>query len=155
MGRTRTTWKTGETSLHDRKPKRLSEKHLALITQLASRGCREMDIHRAVDMSAPTWIAYKREHPECAAALAAGQQALHDRLVADLLRMSKKGNVIPALFLLKSRFQYDDRPQGSPETAVHVQIVLPAPMDAVAYARTLEAEGAPALPAPGKAKHER
>lgn len=115
-----------------RRKKPLPRHGLELIEQLAAKGCREIDIGRAVGMSPPTWIDRKNTCPEIQAAFDSGRQRLHDELVNVLVTKAKKGDVVPLLFALKTLFNYrEDAPP--PEMRAQVVINLQAAMPAERY----------------------
>jgi hypothetical protein len=99
------------------------------ITRLAARGVRERDIARAMGMSQPTWIKCKHDFPEVLKALEDGQQQMHDGLVAQLLTRAKKGDVVPALFLLKTRYGYregEELSNARPQVVINLPGSLPS-----------------------------
>jgi len=99
-----------------------------LITKLAARGVREKDIARAVNVSEPTWIKRKNDEPALRAAFDAGRQVMHDALVSKLFERAMKGDIVPALFLLKVVFGYreNDVPDElRPQVVINIPAALP------------------------------
>jgi hypothetical protein len=55
---------------------------------------------------------------------------------------TEKGDVVAAMFLLKCRHNYNDRPTGVEPNSVSVVFQLPAPLDPSAYTKLLHAQTA-------------
>ena len=110
---------------------------LPTIKQLASRGVREQDIARACGIDPTTWVRIRKEDPEAADAWAAGRQVMHDALVGKLYERAMKGDLVPALFLLKCVFHYRE---DSPAEAPSIVINLPPAIPAATYRGALTAE---------------
>jgi hypothetical protein len=131
--------------------KQVAARDLPVITKLASRGVRQQDIARGIGVCAKTWARIMVEDPAAQEAFNAGQAQMHDSLVGVLYERAMKGEIVPALFLLKTRFFYREQGDLSGQEAPRVTIVLPAPLSAEKYAQVIEHEGAPLLPAPDEA----
>ncbi len=96
-----------------------------IITEMASRGHREIDIARRLGiMSLSTWARVKDRDPKALAALEAGRGVEHDRLFGKLYEKALAGDIVALLFLLKTRHGYNDRPEPAPVQAA-IQINLP------------------------------
>lgn len=127
----------GSQPLQTRK-RRVTAEQLVTITEMAARGCREIDIARACGMSQPVFGRLKKEQPEIIDALEAGRQVEHDALRGKLFDLAMNGQVVPAIFLLKTRHGYreNDAPRESASTVV---INLPSALPADQY-RVLDGE---------------
>lgn len=138
------------------RPKKVvAQRQLADITKLAAKGVREQDIYRAIGMSQHTWERQKAEQPEVQAALDAGRQIMHDALVGKLFERAMKGDIVPNLFLLKTRFGYregDEPSETRPQITINMQGTLTAEQyrERIAERRAIDLEAATALPAPTK-----
>ena len=108
-----------------------------VIEQMAARGHREIDIARRLGiMSWSTWTRIKDEDPKALAALEAGRGVEHDRLYGRLFEKAMRGDTIALLFLLKTRHNYNDRPEPAPVQAA-VQINMPSPLGLEDYTRLI------------------
>ncbi len=120
---------------------------LPLITKMAADGARERHIALALGMSVPTWIRCKKDFPEVADALALGQELLYDKIIGRLIEQAKT-NVIAGIYLSKVLFGLRE---GEPPSDSRPQITINLP-GALSLAQfrgaAIEAEAAPALPAP-------
>lgn len=124
---------------------------LPTIKQLASRGVREKDIARACDIDPSTWTKMKVADAKVAEAFAAGRQIMHDALVGKLYERAMAGDLVPALFLLKTTFGYREGDEPSdmrPQITIH----LPGSADSVeAYRQGITIEATRIVPpVPGK-----
>lgn len=108
-------------------PMVLNRSLLPTIKQLAARGVREVDIARACDIHPTTWQRIKNEDAQVAEAFAAGRQKMHDSLVNVLYQNAMKGQLVPALFLLKCVFHYrEDSPAETPSIVINLPSAIPA-----------------------------
>jgi hypothetical protein len=131
-------WKPGTSGNANGRPKaQVAARELPKITKLAASGVREKDIARAIGISAPTWTKLKADDPKLLAAFEAGQQQFHDLLVADALRMSKRGNVAATIFMLKARHGYREN-EVIADNRPHVIINLPAAVPLDQYVKVVE-----------------
>lgn len=108
-----------------------------IIEELASRGCSEVTIARALGMSQDTWRREKSEDPKAVEALERGRAVEHDSLVGKLYESAMKGNVVAALFLLKARHGYREGHTIEHQQNVRVTLELPAALDPNTYARVI------------------
>lgn len=121
------------------KPMTSNARMRAIVFSLAKRGRRERWIYLTLGISAPTWIRMKRDDPKLADVLARGEEAFHNSILDDALRMSKNGNVAASIFLLKSRHQYSETDQSG-DAKPQVIINLPGPTTAEQYTKALTIE---------------
>jgi hypothetical protein len=121
------------------KRKQLTAANLATVTQLASRGCREADIARAVGMCDITWAKYKRDFPATQAALDAGRQIMHDALIGKLYEKAMKGDTVSLIFACKILLGYREN-EVQVEFKPQINITLPGALPLEKFT-TLQAEG--------------
>ncbi len=118
-----------------------------LVRQLAAAGWRSNDIGREVCAASPEQFRRMQEdHPELAAALDAGYGDLHNALVDGLMKAAAKGNFVPAIFLLKSRFAYSESDPADSRPIINITLPGAASLDDF-KGLTLEHAEALALPA--------
>lgn len=114
--------------------KRVGERGLRLIEEMAAKGCHKATVAKALRMAVRTLRECRKRQPEVEEAFQRGEAELHDSLFEVLHEEARSATgqkrVTAAIFLLKSRFGYRD--QGSVEddgrSAVAVNINLPASM---------------------------
>lgn len=145
---TRALASTASFNPNGRPPKKLPADGLALIQKLAARGVRERDIARACGMGHQTFHNLKQQDQSISDALDAGRQQMHDALIGKLYSLAMKGEIVPLLFILKSRFGYSDGQQPQDQRP-QVIINLPAPASVESYppAQIIEHDSVKALEA--------
>jgi hypothetical protein len=107
--------------------KELSRKQLELVIELKRKHLSESTIARAVDMSAPTFIAYKKTHPELQDALDYGKGLAQDQLVGRLVKQGIK-NFVANIFLLKAQHGFSEGGEQASGPHAHVIINIPGAM---------------------------
>ncbi|MES9887278.1 MAG: hypothetical protein ABW140_10730 [Candidatus Sedimenticola sp. 6PFRAG1] len=128
------------------RPKKfIKEGQYKLITEMAARGLREVDIARGLGMAFTTWARIKDEDPKALDALEEGRGIEHEALVGKLFDMAMKGNVVALLFALKSRHGYREGIAIEHNSNVRVTFDLPGALSTDQYAKVIEQE-IPALP---------
>lgn len=116
---------------------------LALVEQLAERGCSVVTISAALGVNKETFLHIRRRDPAVEDAFERGRAREHDRLVGNLNVAAEAGNVVASIFLLKARHGYRE---GEPlEVSVEVNtggvLVVPADMTVEQYLEMKRAEG--------------
>ena len=101
---------------------------LALVEQLAERGCSVVTISAALGVNKETFLHIRRRDQAVDDAFERGRAREHDRLVGNLTTAAESGNVVASIFLLKARHGYRE---GEPmEVNVEVNtggvLVVPA-----------------------------
>lgn len=81
---------------------------IALVEELAGRGCHVSTIARALGMSKDAFRSCRDRQPEVDDAYHAGLAREHDALVGNLRAAADEGNVVANIFLLKARHQYHE-----------------------------------------------
>jgi len=128
------------------RPKKLVHDHqLKIIEKMASKGCSEGTIAKALGMSHPTFIDRKKDQPEVKEALARGLAIEHDQLVGVLFDSAvNKHNITAAMFLLKTRHGYlEGQPLEGTGTKVNVNITLPGALSPSDYGKLIDGESSP------------
>ncbi|MCP8939395.1 hypothetical protein NK718_12795 [Alsobacter sp. SYSU M60028] len=135
--------------------KTLPANGLRIISDLACRGVREVEVARALGMSWHTWKRIREEDQEAKRAWEEAKAIEHDALVSSLFNMAvgapaeydAEGNVVraevkrdawAAAFLLKARHDYRDTgaaSEGGADQRVAVVVNIPAPMSPEDYAK--------------------
>jgi hypothetical protein len=115
-----------------------------LATEMASRGCNEASIAKALQVSPATFKALKKRDEALAAAVEVGRAIEHDHLVGVLRKAADDGYPQAAMFLLKARHGYREQgPDTSAVQAVAVNITLPAARSREDYERELAIDVTP------------
>lgn len=96
-----------------------------LLTRLAGQGIRDDDLRRVCGIPSSDWPEHKRQHPEIQESIDKGRAKMHDSLVAVLYKNAMKGQLVPALFLLKTQFQYRENDPVDNEGGVRINISIP------------------------------
>lgn len=116
---------------------------IELIRDMAARGCSQPTIRRALGIGNSAWQRILKEQEEVGEAYRSGKAEEEDYLVSLLRQAADKGNIISAMFLLKSRHGYVEG--APPDTArTNVTIVLPDALSEEAYLRSIRVEQLPA-----------
>lgn len=113
---------------------------LDIVRNMARLGHPVPSIAAALGMSRETLNQCRQRQPEVDEAFAQGRAGLEFELASSLVEAARKGNIVAAMFALKSMFGYRDNGQTDTAPKVAVQINLPAAMEAKAYAAMIEAE---------------
>jgi len=79
---------------------------IALVEELAGRGCHVSTIARALGMSKDAFRSCRDRQPEVDDAYHAGLAREHDALVDNLRTAADAGTIVANIFLLKARHQY-------------------------------------------------
>lgn len=116
---------------------------LALVEQLAERGCSVVTISAALGVNKETFLHIRRRDQAVDDAFERGRAKEHDRLVGNLTTAAASGNVVASIFLLKARHGYRE---GEPmEVNVEVNtggvLVVPAEVTVEQYLEMKRAEG--------------
>ena len=116
---------------------------LALVEQLAERGCSVVTISAALGVNKETFLHIRRRDQAVDDAFERGRAREHDRLVRNLTTAAESGNVVASIFLLKARHGYRE---GEPmEVNVEVNtggvLVVPAEVTVEQYLEMKRAEG--------------
>lgn len=120
---------------------------LKLIRGLASRGVRDVDIANALRLTPGKFRQLKANNPKVAAAYEEGRAEEHSALRDALFDSAMKGNVVAAIFLLKARHGYNDRPEPAAEAGrVTVEFKLPAPLAPEQYIELTKVAQRPSTP---------
>lgn len=100
---------------------------LEVIRKLAAGGYSNSTIGAKLGLNPSTFTEMVRRDPDVAAACEVGGAILEDELVHELLTAVRKGNPIPAMFLLKTRRGYREQgpSDGSAAPTVNIQINAP------------------------------
>ena len=85
---------------------RVEMRGLALVEELAARGCSVVTIARALGMSREAFNACRKRQPEVEETFERGRAVEHDALVSNLRQAAEEGNIVASIFLLKARHQY-------------------------------------------------
>jgi hypothetical protein len=96
-----------------------------ILTRLASQGIRDDDLRRVCGISSDDWPTHKQQHPDIQDAIDAGRAKMHDSLVAVLYKNALKGQLVPALFLLKTQFSYRENDPVDNNNSNRVTIIIP------------------------------
>lgn len=116
---------------------------LALVEQLAERGCSVVTIAAALGVNKETFVHIRRRDPAVEDAFERGRGREHDRLVANLNTAAESGNVVASIFLLRARHGYQSA-EGI-DVNVNVQtggvLVVPAEVTVEQYLEMKRAEG--------------
>lgn len=124
--------------------RRVGERGLRIVEEMASNGCSETSIAKALRVATSTFREIKKRQPEVGEALERGYSAMEDTLVDQLFRTAMgngKGAVTAAIFLLKTRRGYEGT-----KVPTHITInqdnrqqtmVLPSPDDMDAYMKRI------------------
>lgn len=84
----------------------VTELGLAVVEELAGRGCHVATIARALGMSKDAFKSCRDRQPEVDDAYHRGLAREHDQLVSNLRTAADDGNIVANIFLLKARHQY-------------------------------------------------
>lgn len=138
------------------KPKKALNGHdYPRIAILSARGLREIDIARELGMAVDTWRRIRAEDARAEEAWQEGRGAEHETLVGVLYKAAvEKGNIIAAMFLLKTRHGYVE---GAPQDTQHrlrVTFELPGALKPEDYARIVNAHPTALPPSPEATRDE-
>jgi len=123
-----------------RPKKQLPRNGLQIIRDMAAAGNREIDIARALGMSYDTYHRIKGEFPPAAEALEEGRGIEHQALVGSLFDAAMKGNVVAAMFLLKTRHGYREGYMVEHNSTVNVRFEMPGALPVTQYEKLIEHE---------------
>lgn len=109
-----------------------------IIMQASANGCTIEEMAKALGVGRNTFQEWTDKYPALQQAVTAGRTVEHDKLVGKLFEMAMKGNVVSALFLLKTRHGYTE---GVPlvQNSVSINYNLPAALTPEQYVKTVEA----------------
>jgi hypothetical protein len=112
---------------------------IAIISEVASRGCAERSIAAALGVDYKTWQKWREEHPKLKEAYNNARATEHDALVNVLFEKALSGDNIAAMFLLKCRHNYRDGGITIEDNrAVKIGIMLPQSLNAAQYKQILD-----------------
>lgn len=111
-----------------------------IVRNMARLGHPVPSIAAALGVSRETFNQCRKRQPEVDEAFAQGRAGLEHELASGLVKAAREGNIVAAIFALKSMFGYRDNGQTDTAPKVAVQINLPAAMEAKAYSAMIEAE---------------
>lgn len=107
----------------------LEPEWLAVVEGRARDGMTEQEIARSLGISRTTLYHWKTEHPELAAALRKGKEAVDYQVESALLQTALGGNTTAQLFWLRNRRpdKWKDKPEqkGEPVTGGGVVFLTP------------------------------
>lgn len=106
----------------DRKPPRNAE---ARIRAWASEGSTLKGIARSLGVGDETLTIWMERHPKLRAAMDEGREMEHKVLFNSLFTAAEKGNIVAAMFLLKTRHGYVEGNQSEQGNRVSVTFNLP------------------------------
>ncbi len=115
-----------------------------IIQRAAAAGCTKANIARALGVGGyklRQWLESPEHGPALQAAMAAGKEVEHDRLVGLLMAAAHdasnyKGNYQCAMFLLKTRHGYVEG-QALVQNSVSINYQLPAPLSVEDYLKSV------------------
>jgi hypothetical protein len=116
---------------------RVTDAGVILARKLAAAGHSMGSIAEQLGMSRSALGRARERQPELDEAIIAGLAEEETVLLSKLREMAARGNVVPILFLLKTRHGYVEG--AAPAAQVGVQIVLPDSMTPEAYAARVSA----------------
>lgn len=90
-------------------------KGIQLVERMAAGGLSDAAIAKALKMNRETFRFCRRRQPEVEEALQRGRSAEEHALFSKLHEAAMKGNVVAAIFLLKSRHGYRDQGNATDE----------------------------------------
>jgi len=112
---------------------------VAIIKDIASRGCSEKTIAHALGIAWGTWTRWREDYPELKAAYEQGRAVEHDTLVGVLFEKAVKGDTTAAMFLLKCRHNYRDGGITVEDNRqIKVGIMLPQSLKPEQYQRIID-----------------
>jgi hypothetical protein len=124
----------------------------ARIRQLAAKGHSLVGIRRGLNVSHVVLNRWLDEYPDLAEALAQGRASEEFEMHNVLYRAAKKGNIVAAMFVLKSRFGWREGDQSDLANKVSINFTLPGAMSPEQFTgNVIDNEPTPApLPVPTK-----
>lgn len=111
---------------------------IELIERLAGEGQDLRTIAKRLGISFTVLKAARKGFPEVAEAFERGHARLADEITHLLLSHARKGNIVAAIFLAKTRLGWRETGPSDSGTKVAVQINLPGAMDPASYAKAIE-----------------
>jgi lambda repressor-like predicted transcriptional regulator len=115
---------------------------VARIAALAATNHSLVGIARELGVSINTLKRMLDESEELSDALAQGKEAERRTLHNGLLRQAKRGNVVAAIFILKTKHGYRENDQADSANKVSITFQLPAAMNPEDFAKVIEHETA-------------
>ena len=108
----------------------LEPEGLALLEGRARDGMTEQEIARSLRINRSTLYRWKSEHPELAAALRKGKEAVDYQVDSPLLHTALSGNTTAQLFWLRNRRpdKWKDKPDPKTDPDLTGGVVLLAPV---------------------------
>lgn len=116
---------------------------LALIERLAGEGQDGRTIAKRLGIAYAVLTKLRKAAPDVADAFESGHAVLADEITHTLLAHARKGNVVAAIFLAKTRLGWRETGPADNSTKVAVQINLPGAMDVKSYAKAITAKVVP------------
>ncbi len=117
----------------------LTDKGLRRVELLASEGNDQRTIAKELGLAWATFRDLRDRDAAIQDALSRGHGALSDELTHHLLKAARKGNVTAAIYLTKARLGWIEgqAPEGTPTTAVQVNIQIPRAMSDAEFRRVV------------------
>lgn len=112
---------------------------LAAIEAMSAEGQDLRTIAKRLGVGHSLLKVWRKDMPAVAEAFERGHAALADEITHLLLRHARKGNVVAAIFLAKTRLGWRESGPTDNGAKVAVQINLPGAMDPKSYADAIEA----------------
>ena len=98
------------------------------IRHLAATGHSVIGIARGLKVSNSVFTRWLEEYPDLAEALSQGREKERHTLHNGLYRAAKRGNIVAAIFLLKSRHGYREGDQSDTANKLSITFSLPGAM---------------------------
>ncbi len=124
-------------------PVTITEAGLTLVRKLAADGVAISTIAKALRVNPSTFRKMRKEDEALADAVETGRAKMETELVGILMAAARKGQIVPALFLLKTMrgFVEGKPPEGAGGPLVN--ITIPAAMTPAEFAKVIDIEPAP------------
>jgi hypothetical protein len=117
--------------------KPITDDMLPAIQEMAAHGLWDREIAQSIGMSPTTFIERKKESPALQAALDAGRAIEHQQLHNALHTAAMNGNIVAAIFLLKTRHGYREQ-DSARDVASQVVINLPGALPLDQFTKTIK-----------------
>lgn len=109
------------------------------ITALSREGYSVAGIAARLGISPDLFLRWRDDYPEIQRALDAGREEEHHTLFNSLFKAAQTGNIVAAMFLLKTRHSYREGDQSEIANRVSINFSLPGAMSLDSF-RVIEHE---------------